>query len=112
MNKKDVIFLLRKIGFNFSSAYAGFNNYKYYIDENTLYTLSIINKNNNEVLFQLGIKKYDTDVKGLFETSSFYIIFETSIPSVAIEKLKEVFKSELREIKLNNVLYENNRETQ
>ena len=46
MNKKDVISLLRKIGFKFSSAYSGYNNYQYYIDENTLYTLSIINKNN------------------------------------------------------------------
>ena len=70
MNKKDVISLLRKIGFKFSSAYSGYNNYQYYIDENTLYTLSIINKNNNEVLFQLGIKKSDTEVKEFFTTKS------------------------------------------
>lgn len=99
MNKKDVIFLLRKIGFNFSSAYTGYNNYRYYIDENTFYTLSLINKNNNRVLFELNITSDKTN------TITNTILFETSIPSVAIEKLKEVFKLELREIKINNVLY-------
>lgn len=109
MNKKDVIFLLRKIGFNFSSAYTGYNNYRYYIDENTFYTLSLINKNNNRVLFELKITKYKhkSDTTNISST----ILFETGIPSVAIEKIKEVFKSELREIKINNVLYENNRKT-
>lgn len=99
MDKKDVISLLRKIGFNFSSAYAGYNNYRYYIDENTFYTLSLINKNNNRVLFELNITSDKTN------TITNTILFETSIPSVAIEKLKEVFKLELREIKINNVLY-------